>query len=78
MSRVARRSLKSHVAMIHENKKPILKKILICEVCGKGFSAPSKLAHHAISHLDREQSQMVSDITCIDVTPVLFVYKYVY
>lgn len=50
--------------MIHENKKPILKKTLICEVCGKGFSAPSKLAHHAISHLDREQSKMVITKRC--------------
>lgn len=46
---------------MHENKKPIFKKTLICEVCGTGFSAPSKLAHHAITHIDRETSKMQCD-----------------
>lgn len=59
--RVTRRSLKSHILVMHENKKPVFKKNLICEVCGTGFSAPSKLAHHAISHLDRETSKMQCD-----------------
>lgn len=47
---------------MHENKKPIFKKTLICEVCGTGFSAPSKLAHHAITHLNREESKKQCEI----------------
>lgn len=60
--RVNRRSLNQHIKGMHKNIKPTLKKTLICEVCGKGFCAPSRLAHHAISHLDREQSQMQCDV----------------
>lgn len=34
----------------------------MCEVCGKGFSAPSLLAHHAITHVDRETSKVQCDV----------------
>lgn len=33
----------------------------MCEVCGKGFSAPSLLAQHAVTHVDREQSKVQCD-----------------
>lgn len=44
---------------MHENKKS---KTLMCEVCGKGFSAPSLLAQHALTHVDFTESKVQCDI----------------
>lgn len=44
---------------MHENKQ---KKVAhVCEKCGKAFSAPSLLAQHAITHIDRSQTEVQCD-----------------
>lgn len=55
-------SLKSHILVKHENKKIERPRIHMCEVCGKGFSAPSLLAQHALSHIDRQFTEVQCDI----------------
>lgn len=61
-NRIIRRSLKSHILVVHENKKPVHRKTLICELCGRGYSAPSRLAQHAISHMEFSQSKEQCDV----------------
>lgn len=47
--------LKRHILEVHENIEK--KKTHICEVCGKGFSAPSLLTEHAMTHVAKKQIQ---------------------
>lgn len=60
--RLAIASLKSHTLRKHENIKIERPKIHMCEVCGKGFSAPSLLSSHALTHLDRKLTEVQCDI----------------
>lgn len=57
--RITSKNLKSHILKMHENKNT---KSYICEVCGKAFSAPSLLAQHAITHVDRSLTQIQCEI----------------
>lgn len=55
-------SLKSHILVQHENIKLEKPKVHICEVCGKGFSAPSLLSQHSLTHIDRQFTQVQCEI----------------
>lgn len=45
---------------MHENKRAPVKHV--CEKCGRAFSAPSLLAQHAITHVDRAITQIQCDV----------------
>lgn len=62
--RMACKSLKPHIALMHENKRidPNLLRKFLCEVCGKYFISPSTLASHKITHLDKDLTQVQCEI----------------
>lgn len=51
--------MKIHISRIHENNRPIHH---VCEVCGKGFSAPSMLAQHSFIHADKNKIKVKCEI----------------
>lgn len=57
--RVTRKNLKTHIKLVHEKT---MIKTHTCEVCGKAFSASSKLAQHAIIHVDFNSSKIQCEV----------------